>query len=54
MSQASIPLKAQLMKMLQGGAYQKIKIRTSQHLASDMPSRAGKEKGIWEVSSVVL
>lgn len=54
MSQASIPLKAQLIKMLQGGAYQKMKIRTSQHLASDMPSRAGKEKGIWEGSSFVL
>lgn len=53
MSQASIPPKAQLMKMLQGDAYQKNK-RTNQHFASDMPSRAGKEKRIWEVSSVVL
>lgn len=52
MSQASIPLKTQLIKMLQGGAYQKMKIRASQHLASDMPSRAGKEKGIWEGSSL--
>lgn len=51
MSQASIPpkrRKAQLMRTLQGGAYQKKRKRkrkASQHLASALPSRAGKAKG---------
>ena len=49
MSQAKAPL----MRMLQGGAYQKIKLKTGQHLSSALPSRAEKDRGIRETSSAV-
>ena len=49
MSQAKAPL----LKMLQGGAYQKIKLKTGQHLTSALPSRAEKDREIWETSSAV-